>query len=129
MAYETDLRTSSANIIPEKSTAVLSFVVKDEDGNAIPGTSLTTLTITLYNDRDASIINSRNDTDILGTNGGSVDANGNGKWKMEELDNAIVQDGLTKEDHTALFKWTYNTGADTGYHQVRLPVANLVKVS
>lgn len=125
-SYETDLR---ADPIPEKSTSRLSFTVEDEDGNAIAGSSLDTLTVTLYNDRDESSINSRDGTDILGTNGGSVDGSGNGEWKMEELDNPIVQSGLNTEDHTALFKWTYNSGADTGYHRVRLRVANLVKVT
>jgi hypothetical protein len=127
--YQTDLRTSEQHIIPEKSTAVLTFIVEDEEGNPIAGSSLTTLTVTLYNDRDGSAINGRTDTNIKDENGGSVDEDGNGKWKMEELDNPIIQDGLAREDHTALFKWTYNAGADTGYHQVRLRVVNLVKVS
>lgn len=132
MAYETDKRSQP---IPEKSTSLLSFTVKDEEGNAIAGSSLTTLTVKLYNDRNKNPINGRDGTDILGVNGGSVDANGLGVWKMEELDNQIMQDGPTTEDHTALFKWTYNTGGgtpptvDTGYHQVRLRVKNLAKVS
>ena len=126
MGYETDKRSQP---IPEKSTALVRFTVKDVAGNVIPGSSLTTLTVTLYNDRNKNPINGRDDTDILGVNGGSVDANGLGVWKMEELDNQIMQDGPTTEDHTALFKWTYNVPVDTGYHQVRLRVKNLAKVS
>jgi hypothetical protein len=115
--------------IPEGSVALLSFVVNDEEGNAIAGTSLDTLTVTLYNDRNEAIINGRSGTDILGANGGSVDGSGNGEWLMDELDNVMVQTGLPYEDHTAEFTWTYSSGTKTGRHRVGLRVANFVKVT
>jgi hypothetical protein len=124
--HETDLRDTP---IPEKSTALLSFAPKDEDDVALGSSQLTTLTLTLYNDRDETIINSRDAVDVLNANGGTLDGDGNGEWKMEELDNVIVQSSLTQEDHTAEFAWTYNGGADTGRHRVRLRVENFAKVS
>ena len=114
--------------IPEETTQKLAFRVLDEDEVAIPGASLLSLTVTLFTADTETIINTRNDTDILGANGGTVpDANGDGNWIMTPADNAIIN-GAKFEDHIALLEWTYGTGPKQGRQPIRLRVVNLAKV-
>jgi hypothetical protein len=122
MAYQTDL---TADPYAEKSTQKINFTVEDEDGNAVQPE---TLTVTLYNQADGAIINSRNAINILNANGGSVSA-GVGYWIMDPDDNAIVNDARDEEIHVALFEWTWNSGQRGAPWEVLLNVRNLAKVS
>jgi hypothetical protein len=122
----TDLRDDPT---PEKTTRKLTFTISGNEGEDL---ALTTLTVTLYNDRNNAIINERDGVSILNENGGSVSGSGetlSGEWKMEELDNVIVQSGVAAENHTAEFEWTYNDGNDTGRHRVYIKVKNFVKTT
>ncbi len=117
--------------IAELTNARLSFTVVDETATPIPDTSLDSLKLTLFNERDAAIINSREDLDILNNNNGVVDANGDGYWTMDEEDNPILAASpkVIEEYHIALFEWTYSAGNRTGRQPVRLKIINLQDVS
>lgn len=117
-------QTTITETVPEQVSVRITGVIKDEAGNGVPGANLTTLTLTLYDSSTESIINSRNDSDINGVNGGSVDASGNLVMKLSPADNALIGTG-DSEKHIALIEWTYNSGADTGRAEVIFTVANL----
>jgi hypothetical protein len=116
-------------VAKEKTTQKLTAVIKDETGAIIPGASLSTLTVTLYDTATNAIINSRNNQSILGANGGSVDSSGNLAWIMDPADNVILNDALAQEIHVALLVWTYAAGAKRGEYEIALIVPNTVRVS
>jgi hypothetical protein len=115
--------------VNEKVTARYTADIQDDEGNAIAAATLTTLTLTLYDVETGDIINSRNDQDVLNTNGVTVDGSGNLTWIIDADDNAIVTSTSKVEKHIALFKWTWNSGARDGKHEVNLHVKNLAKVT
>ncbi len=120
----------TATIVLEKTAQKITFAVKDEDGVAIAGSSLITLTVTLYNVADEAIINTRDDLDILGVNNGQVDSSGDGSWLMVAADNPVVDATKEFEDHIALFEYTYGTSpVRDGKDEVLLRVQNLTKVT
>lgn len=113
----------------ERITARYTATVKDETGIAIPAASLTTLTLTLYNRADGSIINSRNAQDVLNANNVTVDSAGLITWTMQPADNPIVDDTREIERHVALWVWTYSSGTKTGRHETEFDVENFAKVA
>lgn len=117
--------------ILEKSTAKVTTTVLDEDGVAIPGTSLDTLILTFFNidDSNNTVINSRDGQNVLNANNVTVDSSGNLIWLMQVLDNIIVASTGKTERHRAVFEWTYSSGTKTGKHIVEVSVINLVKTS
>jgi len=115
-------------LVPQSSTSRITAVIKDEAGVAVPSANLTTLTLTLYKISNGNILNSRDDVNVLNTGGGTVDANGNLIMTLDPLDN-ILTNGRSTEEHRAMFKYTYNSGAKTGFHEVEFTVGNLRKVT
>ena len=115
--------------VNEKVTALYTADVQDHEGNAIAGSSLTTLTLTVYDKSTGDIINSRNAQDVLNTNGVTVDGSGNLTWIIDPDDNAIVTSTSKVEKHIALFQWTWDSGNKEGRQEVMLHVKNLTKVA
>lgn len=112
----------------EETTQRITAVIRDETGAAIPGSALETLTLTLYAlDANLTILNGRDRQDILGENGGSVNAQGELVLLLNPEDNAIIDDSVRVERHVALFEWTYNDGR-IGRQELVLKVVNLSKV-
>lgn len=103
--------------VPERATQKFTATVKDENGAAIPGASLTTLTLTLYETTTQQIINGRDAQNVLNANGVTVDSAGLLTWVMAPLDNQHL--GLARPElHVALFEWTYDSGNKRGQHEV-----------
>lgn len=112
----------------EHSIAKYTAVIKDESDVAIAASSLTTLTLTLYNpSADNAIINSRTAQDVLNDNNVVVDSSGNLTWTMQPADNVISGSG-EKETHVALFEYTWSSGAKRGSHEVTLIVEDITKI-
>lgn len=115
--------------VDEGTTHDYSAVLVDEQ--AIPRGSdvIGTLTLTLLNDSDQSVINSRNAQNVLNTNGVTLDTQGHLVWTIAPADTAIIDpDGVpyfTDEIHIAQFDWTWSAGAKHGRHVVRLLVRRL----
>lgn len=101
--------------VPEQTTQKYTGTLKDENGAAIPGSALTTLTLTLYEASTHQIINSRNAQNVLNLNGVTVDSNGVLTWIMAPADNAHLGQAQ-RELHVALFEWTYDSGK-RGQHE------------
>lgn len=118
--------------IPERTSRRINFTIVDEDGVGIPEASVDTITVTLFEERELTIINSRDDVDIKNANGGELDRGGEdgvGGWTMDPEDNPIVRTASQQEEyHIVLFEWTYSAGNKDGKQPVRLKVVNLQHV-
>lgn len=119
----------SESPVQEKTTIKITGRLVDESAAVLAAASLTTLTVTLYDKETGAIINLRDDTNILNTNGGTVDANGNLAWTMDPADNPISDATLHIEKHIALFEWTWTAGAKADKEEFEIPVRNMAKVT
>jgi hypothetical protein len=114
----------------EQTTPRFTAVLVGEDGvTPIPGSTLSTLTLTLYcDDGNQTIINGRDDQNVLQQNGVGVDESGNLIWTLSQADLVILDDTLPFERHIALFEWTWPT-SKAGKFECVFAVQNLAKVS
>ena len=111
----------------ERTTQVLTALIRDEKEIPIPGSALTTFTLTLYVVHTLGIINGRSAQNVLNLNGVTVDGNGVVTWTMQPADNIIADETMLFERHRALFEWTYASGK-AGKEEIDLLVQNLAKV-
>lgn len=110
----------------ERTQSRLSGVLRDESKVVIDGTALTALTWWLY-DPDGNIINTRTSVDILNTNGGSVDANGNWALLLTADDQVITGTKRSGEDHIALIKIEW-AASNEAWEEIEFFVKNLTRV-
>jgi len=116
----------------ERTSAEYTALVADEDGNGIDAADLDTLTLTLSNLADGSIINSRNAQNVLNANNVTVDAEGNLVWSITPSDTVMVRTAVKigyTEKHRALFRWTWDGGAKAGSHEMVMLITNVAKVT
>lgn len=121
--------TTAQTTINERSSFRYAGKIVDEAGNPIPGSELSTLTLTLFNAADKAIINSRDDQNVLNANAVTLNESGELQWSAASADNPIVGDvglGLT-EKHLAQFEWTWG-GGKRGSHILTLHVVQLHEV-
>jgi hypothetical protein len=91
---------------------------------AIPGTDLTSVTLTIYSEHgELAIINNRDHTDIKSF----VSVEGVLEYQLEPADMAIV-DAQEKEYHRALIEWVWDTDK-RGSFEVRIVVKDVHLVS
>lgn len=112
----------------ERTSVWVSGVFTDADGDFIPVSSLSTVTLTLYDEGTKTILNSRNAQNVLNNNGVSINSDGVMVWIMVPDDNAILNASAVSERHVALFEWTWGTPARYGKMEIGLQVINLNKV-
>lgn len=123
--------TQSQRTVLERTTARYTAVLTDEAGDPISAADLTTLTLTLYDQRSRTVINSRQAQNILNANQVTIDAEGQLVWTMQPADNALIgtpRPGTT-ERHIALFEWTWDAGSKAGRHELLIEVQQIEKVS
>lgn len=128
--------------ILEQTTGVYRAIITDEGGAMLPGSTLSTLKLTLYVKTSGGdvFINSRNEQNVLNTNGVTVydtlqtDTLSDGttisynlKWIIAAADTTLNNSNLRFERHIALFEWTWPT-AKQGKHELILAVQNLTEV-
>lgn len=107
------LKDSAGNVkhVDSKESAVITAVLKDVDDVAINKAVLQSLTLTLVNAEDGTVLNGRDQQDILDTNNGSVTEDGVVTIKLQPADNAVCGANNNElEEHYATLRWTY---ADT----------------
>ena len=106
--------------IPANSTFTIKFKLKKETGEGLPVADLTTLILTHYFGKvPSTIINSRDGQDVKNANNVTVDSDGLVTWLVQEEDTALVANTSgPSEEHVALFKFTYNSGAQTGFVEI-----------
>lgn len=112
--------------ISEGTTPDYIAYLLDKDQNPIPGSVLTTLTLTYFQEYTEEIINSRSLQNVLNTNGVTVDSVGKLTWTLGAADSAILDDSLHQEPHLARFDLSYPGpgGTEVSRHEVRLLVKN-----
>lgn len=121
----------------ESSSAKLTATIQDEAEAAIPAASLSTLTLTLYDQTTelanpgttTAIINSRYAQDILNANGCTVSTGGVMTMTFTPADNIIVNTGKSSERHVALLEYTYAAGLKAGKQEVLIDVWNYSRTS
>ena len=88
--------------------------------------NLLSLTVTLFNEADEAIVNSRTNQNILGVNGGTIEAT-LVRLRLQPSDSIIVDADLERGDveyHVARFVFTWGDGVltRTGVEEVRFAV-------
>ena len=126
------------NIRENSSGQFIGTLVAEDGVTVVPGSALTSLTLTLYNDDfSLTIVNSRDHQNVLNQNGVVVydtlqtDASGrtyNFVWTISPADVAILDDAVPFERHVALFEWGWGTGKSANFELI-LAVRNLARVS
>lgn len=123
------VQTRLKDAVAEKSTQILSMVMKDENDVVVPVSQVTVFTLTLYKEKTGNIINNKNAINILNANGGTWDNVGNVIIQLSQNDISIEDDTQTFEVSVVLLEWTYGGGAKQGKHQILFKVRNLLKVT
>ena len=116
--------------VRENTTPVITAVIKDENDNVLPDTTLDTLTLTLYDPALGTIFNSRDGQDILNANDVTVDNVGLMTWVVQVADIAIVDSNSIFEERVALIEWTWTVSAATrqSNDEIRIHIQNLAQV-
>lgn len=117
--------------LKEKNTYSLTFNLVDENGAAIPHTSLDALTCTLYyynqlllhGDRyHMDIVNSRNNQNVLNTNNFTVNSSGVVVWNIQPNDTKKINQSTNLEIHVALVTWKWEANAKQASEEIHIPV-------
>lgn len=96
------------------NSAEVTFTIVDNDGTAIAGTSINTLTFWIWNlSSSEEAINSRTAV-VLTPASDYVDANGVLTHTLNRSDIVLNDSTLPRETHIVKYKWLYNTSADAG---------------
>jgi hypothetical protein len=118
----------------ENSDFTFEYEFHDEDDAVVSNSEITVLQLTLYNEQDGVIINSRENQSILppdlvggDNNGASWDGN-TLVLHLGPLDNVISNQGKPSETHVAQFFYKWLAGARQRYQEVRIRVNNIGKV-
>lgn len=116
-------RTVLTDVIPELTTPILGLTLVDELGAVI--TTPTTVVGTLYDVSSGQVINSRTNFDLTPFMTAGVLS-----WRTAKLDMAVFS---TKKDynelHRLLVQWTWNSGNQSGAHEIDHYVAVIPKSS
>jgi hypothetical protein len=109
-------------------SSIVTITFKDALGSSLNKDSIQTLTVTLRNSEDNSIINNRDSQSLYDENNGTISAGGVLTWLVQPEDNAIigpVTPGKV-ESHYATFRWTYSDASGNpmvGKHQFEILVS------
>lgn len=76
-------------------------------GVALEEGNLESLTVTLLNKSDNSVINSRNEQNIINANGGTIDEEGNFTFTLSASDNILLDESARTEEHILIFKFSW----------------------
>lgn len=110
------------------TSGIFTGTLLDVNGVAIPLANLVSITLTITNERDGSVVNSRSAQDVLNNNGVTVNATtGAITWLIQAADTAMIDSSQSWEDHLATFTFTYET-SKVGKHRHRLHVVNFLSL-
>ena len=127
--------------LAENRTSTVQYQIQDGDGNDIPASTLSTLTLTFFDVHTSSIINGRQDQDILGPlktgiNNHGISPTGLVSWFMQPVDNPIVSPFVFPEGsferHRLLINYTWDpsdgNGIRLGTREVDVLVKNMSSI-
>jgi hypothetical protein len=124
--------TEDERTVEEETTVQYTATIKDEDDAAISLSSLTSLTLTIYDKATSQIVNSRNAADVKNANGGAVSAGGELVMTFTPDDMQLINDDRPEGDeevHCCLFRYTWDSGNKKGTHRLYLRVIANPKVT
>ena len=117
--------------VTERSSALYTATLVDEAGDAVERDAIDSLRLWLYEVRSNTIINSRDNQDVLAQGSHGVTfADGVVSWQLSPDDNAIVRatQQPVVEYHEAVFAATWSGGARGKTWKVSIRVSNLTPV-
>ncbi len=114
--------------IPAGSTPLYTGRLVDIYGNGIPASVLDTLTLTIADTLSENIIGNVDHIDILNTNRGTLDANGNLAIQLHTTDTLIFDIGVRKVQRSLVIDWTYSNNALDGKHQANFIIVQLAGI-
>jgi len=127
--------TSEPFKLNEDCTATFTMYITDDNGNALPGTSLQSLTCWNYvQNSPTEFVNERDGQDILGPsktgqNNFEIDGNGLITWYIQRADTEIRLQTSTSEVHILLLQWTWDPGDGRGIRacnrEIEFHIANV----
>jgi hypothetical protein len=98
-------------------------IIRDEDGTPVPGSLLTSLTLTLLDTFNGAIVNGINGVNILNTGRGTVDDGGNLEVILSPADMSMSETYVPLLQRSMIF--TYGVpGGLTGIHRADFLVRN-----
>jgi hypothetical protein len=116
--------------INERTTAkYTSDPLLDETGAVVAGSTISTATLTLYDQRSKAILNSRNEQNVNQANGVAISEAGVVTWDLTPADNIIVDDCCATEIHVAVFDFRWDAGASRCLHEFKIAVTNIGMVT
>ena len=122
-------------IINERSIAVYTAQLQDENAVAIGSALINTLELSFFDLATATIINSRDAQNVLNANNVVVTAGGLLTWTLQPADTAILSAilfGVTGfvefETHRASFDCVFNGSASRSTWDVDFKIRNLGKI-
>lgn len=115
--------------VSARSTVVYTAQLVDQNGNGIPASSLTSLTLSLFDKGSGAVINNIQDVNILNTGRGVIDANGNLTITFSSADTIIIGTPFSGalQYRSMVIMWTYNSGASNGRRQVDFSIMELAE--
>ncbi len=122
-------QTITSPVVCEKTTTQIELQLTDQDDAALAKASLGTVTLTLYERKTGTILNSRSAQSVLDVNGGTVSSTGLLTLILSNLDNALVSQSPSSEEHVALIEWTWSSGTRFGKKELTFTVMNQLKVT
>jgi hypothetical protein len=110
--------TTQLGRVRELSSGQYTSVLTDEFGVALP--SLTTLTLSLYDKASLTVLNTRNNQNVLNLNNVTFSA-GTLTWMVQPADHTVVSASVTLERHRGVFEFTW-PGGKRDWHAVEFLV-------
>jgi hypothetical protein len=114
--------------VNEGTSARYTGTLRDESGAVVPASSLDSLTLTLFDVATETIINARDDQDVLNAHGVTISEAGEIVWTIEPDDNVIVTVRRTLEKHEARFSATWGS-TKRSEHVLQYYVRNLKRLT
>lgn len=115
----------------EKTTGRIRTYLEDEAGDPIPSADLVTLTLSVWEKKSGTTVNSRSAQSVLNTNNVTVHAtSGLVTWSVQTGDTTLVDTTIPEngiQEFCFLYSWT--TSSETGRHLDSYFVQQLLKVS
>jgi len=108
--------------VMERGTPIVEFQIADHDGAALTLSQISTMELTLYDERAglSGIINSRHVQNIKNANNVTIAAGGLATWSTQAADHPVLfpqRPGQEREIHLARIRVTWATGEHTFYIQ------------
>jgi hypothetical protein len=109
----------------EQDTPILRATVSDNSvpAAAIPGSALSTMTLTIYDEHTQAIVNARDHVDIKS----NVDESGQLVFRLTEDDMAMVTPTRRTEQRRCLLEWTWATNQRASW-EAQFVIENVAKV-